>query len=537
MKFLLCCPSQDETASYSLEDYYYYPVVDKLTRKMNGSFVVQEHYPAVYRMPMEKPHELEDLYRDLLQGVPVSRVHTKLADYVSENVEPIGWKAIWRATEKSSSLNIQCDFQVDVVDVAHHSLEATVIVSRLLSPTPETMTTRQFDDVQALMKQSKISNIPLTELYVISENDADDLFSKTAIVVEHIRFFFKHVWRSWDGITGCKAPTNDMFTEGRLQPRLNLYFDMQNRLIPEATINRIKKLLRESWKIRESLDNLESALQTLPESDRNLDDLSVDEGDIYEGMNLRVQLENIEREMKMLEDPYLRVLAPNLNRARVTDERDSLDERSRCHILSKSYSCKELELVTKKLRDSQSNDTPVEFHNTLEKALQSSRSGDKIYILPGTYICESLPWIESDIEITGISGNKDDVILQASDAVGDIFVNCSSSAILISNVTLVTPAETQCILMVHTGLTSLSNCVLDGGKCARNSIIALSKAEVTLDNCQIIHEKNSTGILKKPGSNVTIDGTEQMEFEPKERNCVSPKPGGDSCEDNEKDVA
>lgn len=149
---------------------------------------------------------------------------------------------------------------------------------------------------------------------------------------------------------------------------------------------------------------------------------------------------------------------------------------------------------------------PIVFHGTLDKLLKVCRSGDKVYILPGLYVCDALPWIDFDIEICGLASSRDEVILQASDSVGDIFLNCNASAVLISNLTLRTPAETHCIVMIHAGLTNLVNCLLDGGKCARNSIIALSKAEVALDDCQIIHEGKQNGIVTRPGSNVTLQG-------------------------------
>lgn len=149
---------------------------------------------------------------------------------------------------------------------------------------------------------------------------------------------------------------------------------------------------------------------------------------------------------------------------------------------------------------------PVVFHSRLEKALHHCKDGDKILILPGTYVCESLPWIDSDIEITGITGKASDVILQSSLGVGDIFFNCNANALLMSHLTLKTIVETQCIVMVHKGITNLVKCVIDSGNRARNTIIALSRAEVAIDDCTMLHKDHKDGIIRRPGSNVTLDG-------------------------------
>jgi len=165
-----------------------------------------------------------------------------------------------------------------------------------------------------------------------------------------------------------------------------------------------------------------------------------------------------------------------------------------------------LRLIADKLDASHSSGVPVVMHGTLDKLLKNCKSGDKVFIFPGVYVCDALPWIEFDIEISGIAGKREEIVLEASESVGDIFLNCSANAILISNLTLRTSAETHCIVMIHSGLTNLTNCLLDGGMSARNSIIALSKAEVALDDCKILHDGEQSGIVSRPGSNVTLEG-------------------------------
>lgn len=314
---------------------------------MNTSFVAQDNYPSVYRMPMTKHHELQSLYEDILAGATVDQVHTKLVDYVTEVVEPIGWSAVWRATEKSSGLDFQCDFEVDVIDVSHNALDAVVIVRQVLSVAD--LSIAQQTQVTGLMKVGKVMNVPLIELYVVSEKDENEDFKRTAVVIEHARFFYRHLWRAWDGYTGTNAPTNELFVDSRLQPRLNLYFDIQNKLLPEATVNKIKKLLAESWQVRQQLDELAAAMDKVADVDPASDDKYLDEADVYEGMRLRVRLEDIEREIKMLEDPYMRVVANSMASAAGGDDVTDKPQVPVCHVLAREYTVKELQVIVNKL--------------------------------------------------------------------------------------------------------------------------------------------------------------------------------------------
>lgn len=149
---------------------------------------------------------------------------------------------------------------------------------------------------------------------------------------------------------------------------------------------------------------------------------------------------------------------------------------------------------------------PIVFHRTFRAVLETIKDGDVVYVLPGVYHCDALPWIECDVQIVGLGSKREDIVLLASDTIGDMFLNTNANALLIENVTLKTSAETNCIVLVHAGSTTLSNCVLDGGSSARNSIVALSKAEVALDDCVVIHSGRLSGIQQRPGSNVTMNG-------------------------------
>jgi hypothetical protein len=143
------------------------------------------------------------------------------------------------------------------------------------------------------------------------------------------------------------------------------------------------------------------------------------------------------------------------------------------------------------------------FHNTVSKAIRSAKSGDKIYVMPGVYSCASLPWIENDIEINGFGETKEQIVLQSSDSVGDIFLNCNSSKLMFSDITLKATSEMQCLVMIHSGFVAFNNCILDGTNSARNTLIVLSKAKAQIDKCEVRNECEDA-IISRKGSVVII---------------------------------
>ena len=115
------------------------------------------------------------------------------------------------------------------------------------------------------------------------------------------------------------------------------------------------------------------------------------------------------------------------------------------------------------------------------------------------------------MSIEGLTSDPKEVVLMASNLIGDIFINCSSNAITISNMTIKTSSDTYAVVTVHSGTTDMVNCIIEGFNdpsipMSKYSIVSLSKADVVLDNCKIISDSPEKGILRKPGSNLSIDG-------------------------------
>ena len=58
----------------------------------------------------------------MFKGTTTAGVEKKLIQYMEENIEPIGWQAIWRATQKSALSIFEIDMPIDIiVDVSYIS--------------------------------------------------------------------------------------------------------------------------------------------------------------------------------------------------------------------------------------------------------------------------------------------------------------------------------------------------------------------------------------------------------------------------------
>ena len=301
----------------------------------------------------DHPNELLALYSSvILPNTPVSKVETELADYVTNYIEPTGWKAIWRASPRFSGLSFKCDFLVNVIDVIRGHLDTVIVIEKPLSVQLNELPDDDAEklEVNKLIKERRIINAPIYELYIINEHDQEEAYLKSAIIIENVRFFMKFIWRPWDTIAN-ETQLNEIFVETRLESRLNLYFDVQNCLLKESLIKRIKHILTDGWKLRNQLDDIarKQELTVSQEDDEN--EYEIDELDMSEAIRLRIKLEDYDREMRMIEDPYLRPFTFYLkvdldeeNKKAVATQTEE-EQKPIIHIVSKSVNLNSLQMI------------------------------------------------------------------------------------------------------------------------------------------------------------------------------------------------
>lgn len=283
-------------------------------------------------------------------------MENELAEYVTDGIEPTGWKAIWRASTRISGLSFKCDFLVNVIDVMRGRLDAVIAIEQPLSvqlnELPDDDPTKI--EINKLIKEERIINAPIYELYIINENDKDEVYLKSAIIIENVRFFMKFIWRPWDTIAN-ETQLNEIFVETRLESRLNLYFDIQNNMLGQAQIKRIKQLLINGWRLRNQLDDIVKKQEKNSTEDSMIgeeNEYEIDELDISEAVRLKIKLEDYDRGMRMLEDPYLRPFTFYLKVDFDEEENDkpiedeNVEQPSNIiHVVTKSINLNSLQMV------------------------------------------------------------------------------------------------------------------------------------------------------------------------------------------------
>ena len=327
---------------------------------MDTSFVATDESPTIYKIRF-MPSELTNLFHEMLANVAVNDVNDCLCKYVTSSIEPNEWHAIWRTvpntvanTDPNNSLSIQYDFEVEVIDVLHNRLEAIAVVLSLIHPKECELTAEQFDEKEKLLKETKVVCIPLTQLYVISDGDNDEQFHRTAVIIEQIRFFYCNLWRPWDEFS-----PQEVFVETRLKPRLELSFDIKDKIIPQSTINRIKNLLSEAWNIKQRIDSIDK-IKTSESHELSIEDNSdidyINESDLLEMMRLKLRIEDIEREMKILEDKHLRIIAASLKKSSENgNEEVEHSKQNKIHLIAKTFTLKTINQISNKLSNVRKN--------------------------------------------------------------------------------------------------------------------------------------------------------------------------------------
>ncbi|KAM9192064.1 SHC SH2 domain-binding protein 1 isoform 2-T2 [Dugong dugon] len=165
-------------------------------------------FPEIFQTSQLLFYERFRAYQDyILADCKASEVREFTAEFLEKVLEPSGWQAVWRT-------NV-FEVLVEVTDVDFSGLKAVVRLtepylceSRLSSFTRECMNE---------LLELKEHRLPLQELWVVFDDSGE--FDQTALAVEHVRFFYQNIWRSWDEE---EEDEYDYFVRC-VEPRLRLY--------------------------------------------------------------------------------------------------------------------------------------------------------------------------------------------------------------------------------------------------------------------------------------------------------------------------
>lgn len=421
-------------------------------------------------------------YQDYILGdCKTSEVKDFTADYLEKVVEPCDWLALWCSDV--------FDVLVEVVDVDFKDLKARV---KLLLPMQcEVRGCELNEEAMSALLEATLHKVHLQDLQVVYDETGD--LDPTALALEHLRFFYQHIWRIWD--EEDEDDDFDYFVRC-VEPRLRLYYDILEDRVPTGLVAEYHSLLARCSTRFKEFSSLRNGLSS--DSESELDNVSM-----VEGLHLYEQMEALKRKLRIIENPLLRyILGYKGNSAQQSCQARGPRECGgrRVHVVSETTTASQLQsLLTDKLLP-EYNQIQVQFHSDPVAAVNACYEGDAVLCLPGHYCVTSSISIADSITVEGF-GLPDEVVVEKKNK-GDTFVESTGGNIKLSNIKFIQHDAIEGILCVRQGKLEMENCVL---QCETTGVIVRTSAQLTMNMCDLYGSKGA-GIEIYPGSVCNLVG-------------------------------
>ncbi|XP_061450653.1 SHC SH2 domain-binding protein 1 [Rhineura floridana] len=439
-------------------------------------------FPGTFQTNNLLFYERFKTYQDyMLADCKASEVKEFTATYLEKVLEPSGWQALWRT-------NV-FEVLVEVVDVEYSALKALVRLCEPFLCEARGADAFTLECMQELL-ELKAHRLPLQELWVVFDESGE--FDQTALAVEHVRFFYKHIWRSWD-----EEDDDDFDYFLRcVEPRLRLYYDIVEDRVPSALVADYHSLLSQCEELYRMFLDLRNGIEN-SDSDTEVENVSM-----VEGMKLYNRIEHLKQKLKLIENPLLRYVFGYQKHARLQAKGVRPSGTTITHIVSTTVMSSLLQcLLRDKLSPESCNEEmEMQFHNNLLSAMTACYAGDRIIVCPGHYIVDGTLYIADAIELEGY-GLPDDIVIEKQGK-GDAFVECTAADVKISSLKFVQHDAVEGILSVHQGKTTLENCVL---QCETTGVAVRASAELLMKNSDLYGAKGA-GVEIYPSSRCTLMG-------------------------------
>ncbi|NXM54551.1 SHCBP protein, partial [Illadopsis cleaveri] len=435
-------------------------------------------FPDIFHTDHLLFYERFRAYQDyILADCKASEVKRFIAEYLEKVLEPSGWQAIWR-TDVFEVL-------VGVVDVDFAALKAVVQLSEpFLCESQDSSFT--LECMQELL-ELKEHQILLQELWVVYDESGE--FDQTALAIEHVRFFYRCIWRTWDEE---EEDEFDYFVRC-VEPRLRLHYDILEHRVPSGLIADYQNLLSQCEELYEKFLSVRNSISS-NDSDSEAENVSM-----VEGLKLYDKVEHLKQKLKLIENPLLRYVFGYQKYGSLQAKGLRPTGARVIHVVPWTMTASLLHMLARdKLCPPSCEELEIQFHRDPLAAVNASYEGDKVIICPGHYFVDGVFSIADSVELEGY-GLPDDVVIEKQGK-GDNFFDCTGANIKISNLKLVQHDAVEGILNVHHGKTTLENCVL---QCETTGITVRTSAELLMRNSDLYGAKGA-GVEIYPGSVCTL---------------------------------
>ncbi|NXB14014.1 SHCBP protein, partial [Rhagologus leucostigma] len=435
-------------------------------------------FPDIFHTDHLLFYERFRAYQDyILADCKASEVKQFIAEYLGKVLEPSGWQAIWR-TDVFEVL-------VGVVGVNFSALKAVVQLSEpFLCESQDGSFT--LECMQELL-ELKEHQILLQELWVVYDESGE--FDQTALAIEHVRFFYRRIWRTWDEE---EEDEFDYFVRC-VEPRLRLHYDVLEHRVPSGLVVDYQSLLSQCEELYEKFLNVRNSISS-NDSDSEAENVSM-----VEGLKLYDKVEHLKQKLKLIENPLLRYVFGYQKYGSLQAKGLRPTGAKVTHVVPWIMTASLLQLLARdKLCPESCEGLEIQFHCDPLAAVNACYEGDRVIICPGHYVVDGVFCIADSVELEGY-GLPDDVVIEKQGK-GDNFFDCTGANIKISNLKLVQHDAVEGILNVHHGKTTLENCVL---QCETTGITVRTSAELLMKNSDLYGAKGA-GVEIYPGSSCTL---------------------------------
>ncbi|XP_007944962.1 SHC SH2 domain-binding protein 1 [Orycteropus afer afer] len=445
------------------------------------SFVLESKtlFPEIFQTSQLLFYERFRAYQDyILADCKASEVREFTAEFLEKVVEPSGWRAVWHT-------NV-FEVLVEVTDVDFSGLKAVVRLAEpyLCESRVSTFTLECMNELLDL----KEHRLPLQELWVVFDDSGE--FDQTALAIEHVRFFYQNIWRSWDEE---EEDEYDYFVRC-VEPRLRLHYDILEDRVPSGLIVDYRNLLSQCEESYRRFLNLRSSLSNC-NSDSEQENISM-----VEGLKLYSEMEQLKQKLKLIENPLLRYVFGYQKNSNIQAKGVRVSGQKVTHVVSSTMVTGLLQslLRDKLCQQPCEEETEIQFHGDPLSAINACYEGDTVIVCPGHYVVHGTFSIADSIELEGY-GLPDDIVIEKRGK-GDTFVDCTGVDIKISSIKFVQHGAVEGILSIHRGKTTLENCVL---QCETTGVTVRTSAELLMRNSDLYGAKGA-GIEIYPGSKCTL---------------------------------
>ncbi|XP_017735781.1 PREDICTED: SHC SH2 domain-binding protein 1, partial [Rhinopithecus bieti] len=399
-------------------------------------------FPEIFQTNQLLFYERFRAYQDyILADCKASEVQEFTAEFLEKVLEPSGWRAVWH-TNVFKVL-------VEATDVDFAALKAVV---RLAEPylCDSQVSTFTMECMKELL-DLKEHRLPLEELWVVFDDSG--VFDQTALAIEHVRFFYQNIWRSWDEE---EEDEYDYFVRC-VEPRLRLHYDILEDRVPSGLIVDYRNLLSQCEESYRKFLNLRSSLSNC-NSDSEQENISM-----VEGLKLYSEMEQLKQKLKLIENPLLRYVFGYQKNSNIQAKGVRPSGQKVTHVVSSTMMAGLLRsLLTDRLCQEPGEE---------EREIQY---GSENWGIRGVLALSSLGY-----------GLPDDIVIEKRGK-GDTFVDCTGADIKISCIKFVQHNAVEGILIVHRGKTTLENCVL---QCETTGVTVRTSAEFLMKNSDLYGAK------------------------------------------------